>query len=237
MEFENIKNLIPKDWQEILKEEFEKEYFAELAKKVLLDYEEKEIFPPKEEIFNALNFTKFDKVKIVIIGQDPYHDYNQAHGLSFSVPKNQQKIPPSLKNIYKELKSDLNIPIAKNGNLIKWAEQGILLLNATLTVEAHKANSHQKYGWDIFTDKIIEKISEEKENVVFVLWGNFAQKKECLIDENKHKIISDIHPSPLSASRGFFGSKPFSKINNYLESKNKEIIDWDLNTIIQPELF
>ncbi len=236
---EELISYVPKNWQNILKDEFNEEYFAEIANQLISDYKTNEIFPPKEEIFNALKLTSFKNATVVIIGQDPYHNYNQAHGLSFSVPKTQIKIPPSLKNIYKELKTDLDIPIAKHGNLTKWAEQGILLLNATLTVEAHNANSHQKYGWEFFTDKIIKKISEENKNVVFLLWGNFAQKKSSLIDETKHKIISSIHPSPLSASRGFFGSKPFSQINDYLEKHNKPIIDWNINdeSIVQPTLF
>ena len=180
-----------------------------------------------ELTFAALNTTSLENVKVVILGQDPYHNYNQANGLSFSV-KNGVTIPPSLKNIFKELQSDLGYKIPTSGNLELWAKQGVLLLNATLTVRAHKPGSHQKIGWETFTDKIISLISEKYEHIVFILWGNFAQQKVKLIDEKKHFIIKSVHPSPFSARNGFFGSKPFSKCNEYLTSVKKENIDWNL---------
>ena len=175
-----------------------------------------------------LNTTSLENVKVVILGQDPYHNYNQANGLSFSV-KNGVTIPPSLKNIFKELQSDLGYKIPTSGNLELWAKQGVLLLNATLTVRAHKPGSHQKIGWETFTDKIISLISEKYEHIVFILWGNFAHQKVKLIDEKKHFIIKSVHPSPFSARNGFFGSKPFSKCNEYLTSVKKENIDWNLS--------
>ena len=180
-----------------------------------------------ELTFAALNTTSLENVKVVILGQDPYHNYNQANGLSFSV-KNGVTIPPSLKNIFKELQSDLGYKIPTSGDLELWAKQGVLLLNATLTVRAHKPGSHQKIGWETFTDKIISLISEKYEHIVFILWGNFAQQKVKLIDEKKHFIIKSVHPSPFSARNGFFGSKPFSKCNEYLTSVKKENIDWNL---------
>lgn len=213
-------------WHDLLNGESHKPYFRDLEDQVFKAYQHKTVYPAFEDVFSALNKTSFDDIKVVIIGQDPYHGPNQAHGLSFSVLCH--KLPPSLKNIYKELFSDLNIPPASTGNLSPWAKQGVLLLNASLTVEASKANSHKKYGWAKLTDKMIQLINDEKENVVFILWGNFAQKKAHFIDENKHFVIRDVHPSPLSASRGFLGSKPFSRTNDYLKSKGLGPINWAL---------
>ena len=224
----NINPKIEDGWKEVLSTEFQKDYFKNL-KKFLVDEKSKNkrIYPPGNLIFNAFDKTPFNKVKVVILGQDPYHGYGQAHGLCFSVPDGI-KIPPSLRNIYKELHSDIGFIIPKSGNLEKWAKQGVLLLNATLTVRDSEAGSHQKKGWETFTDNVIKTVSDKRENIVFILWGNYAQSKEGLIDSTKHFIIKSVHPSPLSASRGFFGSKPFSKTNNYLESKGITKIDWNL---------
>ncbi len=211
-------------WKEILAPIKNSEYFATLRKKINEEYAKNICFPPKKQIFRALELTPFDEVKVVILGQDPYHNDFQANGLCFSV-SDMVPAPPSLKNIYKELESDLNIK--KNTNdLASWALQGVLLLNTTLTVKAHEANSHKDLGWEQFTDFIIKEISTHKENIVFVLWGAYAQKKSQLIDSQKHLIIKTAHPSPLSAHRGFLGSKPFSKINNYLSKHQKAIINW-----------
>lgn len=211
-------------WTEVLAPIKNTEYFTKLWERVDSEYKTKKCFPPKSEIFRALEFTKFDDVKVVIIGQDPYHNDNQANGLCFSV-REEIKVPPSLKNIFTELKDDLGVDRTHN-DLIDWAQQGVLLLNATLTVEAHSPNSHKDLGWEKFTDFIIQQVSNQKQNVVFVLWGAFAQKKESLIDTKKHFIIKSAHPSPFSVYRGFYGSKPFSQINNYLQSKGEEIITW-----------
>lgn len=211
-------------WTEILEPIKKTEYFKNLWRKVEEEYEAEKCFPPKEQIFRALELTPFDEVKVVIIGQDPYHNDDQANGLCFSVSENV-KTPPSLKNIFTELNDDFGIERTKK-ELDDWAEQGVLLLNATLTVKAHAPNSHKNLGWEKFTDFIIEEISGKKENVVFVLWGAFAQKKVSLIDETKHFIVKSAHPSPFSVYRGFYGSKPFSKINDYLKSKNKQTIAW-----------
>ena len=211
-------------WTEILAPIKNTEYFTELWQKVEERYETTKCFPPKNQIFRAIELTPFDEVKVVIIGQDPYHNDSQANGLCFSV-SDKVKAPPSLKNIFKELEADLGIKKTSNG-LEMWAKQGVLLLNATLTVRAHEANSHKDLGWGQFTDFIIKEISDKKENVVFVLWGAFAQKKAGLIDTKKHFIIQSVHPSPLSARKGFFGSRPFSKINQFLEEKGKEPINW-----------
>ena len=212
------------NWTEILAPIQNSEYFQNLLQKVEEEYETQKCFPPKNQIFRALELTPFDEVKIVIIGQDPYHNDDQANGLCFSVSENVSA-PPSLKNIFTELKEDLGIKRTKK-ELDDWAEQGVLLLNATLTVEAHSPNSHKDLGWEKFTDYIIKEISANKQNVVFVLWGAFAQKKEDLIDPSKHFIIKSAHPSPFSVYRGFYGSKPFSRINEYLKSKNSAIIAW-----------
>jgi uracil-DNA glycosylase len=218
-------------WKEVLKDEFSKPYFLQIA--TFLRAEKatgKKIYPPGPLIFNAFNQTPFDKVSVVIIGQDPYHGDGQAHGLSFSVP-NGIKPPPSLVNIFKEIKSDIGIDMPLGyGNLSKWATQGVLLLNAALTVRAGDPFSHAKYGWADFTDAVIKKISDEKQDVVFLLWGKFAQDKQNLIDETKHFVLKAAHPSPFSADKGFFGCKHFSKTNELLMKTNKEPIDWKLLT-------
>ena len=211
-------------WKEILAPIKQSDAFSTLWNKVKQEYAQGKCFPPKEQIFRAIELTTFDEVEVVIIGQDPYHNDFQANGLCFSV-SDLVKAPPSLKNIFTELKDDLGIEKTSN-ELDSWARQGVLLLNATLTVRAHEPNSHKDLGWEKFTDFIIKEISEKKENVVFVLWGAFAQKKASLIDETKHFIIQSAHPSPFSVYRGFYGSRPFSKINEYLISKNKKPINW-----------
>lgn len=211
-------------WKEVLQPIKESDYFKNLWEKVTLQYNSTQCFPPKDEIFRALELTEFDDVEVVILGQDPYHNDGQANGLCFSVSENVTA-PPSLKNIFIELKEDVGVE-RKNKDLQDWAKQGVLLLNATLTVQAHQPNSHKNMGWEVFTDFIIKEISDKKENVVFVLWGAFAQKKASLIDSNKHHILQSAHPSPFSVYRGFFGSKPFSKINNYLLEKGKKTIVW-----------
>ena len=211
-------------WIEILAPIKNTEYFTTLWEKVKEEYQITKCFPPKNQIFRAIELTPFEEVKVVIIGQDPYHNDNQANGLCFSV-SDKVKAPPSLKNIFKELEDDLGIKKTSN-ELEMWAKQGVLLLNATLTVRAHEANSHKDLGWEQFTDFIIKEISDKKENVVFVLWGNFAQKKARFIDTSKHFIIQSVHPSPHSVYKGFFGSRPFSKINKFLEEKGKEPINW-----------
>lgn len=216
---------IEKSWKEQLKDEFDKKYFEDLTSFVRKEYQTKQIFPPAKLIFNAFDHTPFDKVKVVILGQDPYHNIGQAHGLSFSVNEGIQQ-PPSLVNIFKEIEADLNIPRPISGDLTRWADQGVLLLNATLTVEAHKAGSHQKKGWEIFTDEAIKKIASNRKNIVFLLWGAYAQKKSEFIDESQHLILKSVHPSPLSAHRGFLGCKHFSKTNEYLKSKNITPIQW-----------
>lgn len=219
----NVK--IEPSWKEVLKEEFEKIYFQNLANFVKNEYQSHPVYPPGKQIFSAFDHTPFDEVKVVIIGQDPYHGAGQAHGLSFSVPEGIKQ-PPSLKNIFKELESDLGISPVLSGNLERWANQGVLLLNATLTVRASQAGSHQNRGWEEFTDAAIRKLSEEKEHLVFILWGAYAQKKGSIIDTSKHHIIRSPHPSPFSAHSGFFGSKPFSKTNIYLKSVGKKEISW-----------
>lgn len=225
-----MSNILKNDWNNLLKYEFNKDYYLKIRRFLIHEYTTKQIYPDKYDIFNALHFTQYKDVKVVILGQDPYHGPNQAHGLSFSV-KPGNKIPPSLINIYKELHNDLGCYIPNNGYLKKWADQGVLLLNTTLTVEAGKANSHQGIGWSIFTDKIISLLNEKTDAVVFILWGNNAIKKKALITNPIHYIIQSVHPSPLSASRGFFGSKPFSKANNFLNSINKTPIDWQIENI------
>jgi uracil-DNA glycosylase len=214
-------------WFNLLTSEFEKDYFKALSAFIEAERQEHSIFPPCELTFSALNKTEFKNIKVVILGQDPYHNHGQANGLSFSVQKGV-KIPPSLKNIFKELNTDLGMAIPKSGDLSYWAEQGVLLLNATLSVRAHAPGSHQKQGWEQFTDTIIKLISTQRNNIVFILWGNFAQQKLNLIDSEKHHIIQSVHPSPFSARNGFFGSKPFSKTNEYLNRVGKKTIDWNL---------
>jgi len=218
-------------WLHVLKDEFKQPYMLKL--KEFLKNEKAAghvIYPKGGDIFNAFNTTPFDDVKVVILGQDPYHGLNQAHGLSFSVQKGID-IPPSLRNIYKELQTDIpGFVIPKHGDLTEWAQQGVLLLNATLTVQAANAGSHQKKGWELFTDTVIKKISDEKQGVVFILWGNYAQSKSALIDATKHLVIKSTHPSPLAVSRGgFFGSRPFSKANDYLVKQGKKPIDWQIH--------
>lgn len=216
--------MINKKWDIVLKDEFKKDYFRNLGIFVKNEYKTKTIFPPYENIFDALKFTDYDEVKVVILGQDPYHGLGEAHGLSFSVRENV-KMPPSLQNIFKELYSDLGIRRTKS-DLTDWAKEGVLLLNSIMTVVKDRPLSHKDKGWEIFTDTVISKLNEREEPVIFVLWGSFARSKKELITNKNHKIIECVHPSPLSASRGFFGSKPFSKINNYLKELGKEEIKW-----------
>lgn len=223
----NVNPIIENSWLAALSEEFEASYFLELKKFLLEEKQRYRIYPPGSDIFSAFNFTPFDQVKVVILGQDPYHGSDQANGLCFSVRDGIRK-PPSLQNIFKELKSDLGIDIPESGNLEKWANQGVLLLNATLTVRASQAGSHQNKGWEKFTDAAIQKLSVEKENLVFILWGKYAQAKIELIDTTKHFIVQSPHPSPFSADRGFYGSKPFSKTNEYLVNKGLNPVDWSL---------
>jgi uracil-DNA glycosylase len=216
-------------WKNVLKHEFSKPYFLQVV--AYLKTEKATgavVYPPGSLIFNAFNTTPFDKVKVVILGQDPYHGPGQAHGLSFSVPEGVPP-PPSLVNIYKELNKDMGMPIPKTGNLTPWAEQGVFLLNAMLTVRANEPASHQKIGWMDFTDAVIRKISDEKEGVIFLLWGKFAQEKQVLIDETKHHVLKAAHPSPFSADKGFFGCKHFSKTNELLQKQNKTPIDWNIS--------
>jgi uracil-DNA glycosylase len=224
----DINPVIEDSWKEILKNEFLSPYFAEL-KTFLVDEKKKYVvYPPGTSIFSAFDHTPFDKVKVVIIGQDPYHGKGQANGLCFSVA-DSIKIPPSLVNIFKELNSDMGVALPVSGNLEKWAKQGILLLNATLTVRANQAGSHQNKGWEIFTDNVIRTLSEKKEGLIFILWGAFAQAKEKLIDLSKHYVLKAAHPSPFSAYNGFFGCKHFSKTNELLVQMGKEPIDWNIN--------
>lgn len=216
---------IEPSWHEHLDEEFNKDYFVKLTDFVRSEYLTKQIFPPAKLIFNAFDHTPFDDVKVVILGQDPYHNDGQAHGLSFSV-NDGVKFPPSLINIFKEINGDLGISSPLSGNLTRWADQGVLLLNATLTVQAHLAGSHQNRGWENFTDAAIRKLANERSNIVFMLWGAYAQKKASFINPDKHLILTSVHPSPLSAHRGFFGCKHFSKANEYLTSKGQSPIQW-----------
>jgi uracil-DNA glycosylase len=218
--------MLNKDWLDILNTSCLKDQFNEILNNVNKIYCEKDIYPQKENIFKALNITSFKNVKVVIIGQDPYHGDGEANGLAFSLNENV-KITPSLRNIFKELENDLNIKRTSK-DLSGWAKQGVLLLNTILTVEKDKPLSHKDLGWEKITDYLIKYISDNKENVVFILWGNYAKAKKKIIDENKHLIIESNHPSPLSASKGFFGSKPFSKTNNYLIKNNQSVIDWSL---------
>lgn len=219
---------IEASWKEVLKDEFSKPYFLQVI--AFLKQEKaagKTIYPPGPFIFNAFNTTPFDKVKVVLLGQDPYHGTGQAHGLSFSVPNGVAQ-PPSLVNIFKELRDDLGIPIPAHGNLTRWAEQGVLLLNASLTVRANEPMSHSKIGWAEFTDSVIKKISDQKNKVVFLLWGKFAQEKQLLIDDQKHLLLKAAHPSPFSAERGFFGCRHFSKTNDYLVKNGMAPINWQI---------
>lgn len=221
---------IGNDWDELLKDEFKKEYYIKLRDFLKKEYNEFEIYPSMQNIFEALKRTSYEDTKVLILGQDPYHGENQAHGLAFSVQP-MVKTPPSLLNIYKELKNDLNCYIPNNGYLIPWAEQGILLLNTALTVRAHEANSHKNKGWEIFTDRIIQLLNMREEPVIFILWGANARKKKDLIYNDRHFILEAHHPSPLSASRGFFGCKHFSKTNEILKQLGKKTIDWQIPNI------
>ena len=220
-----IEPKLPPKWLDTLQEEFEKEYFFELKRFLLDEKSRYRVYPKGKDIFNAFNSTDFDDVKVVILGQDPYHGEGQAHGLAFSVQEGVA-LPPSLQNIFKELASDMGCAPRESGNLSGWAVQGVFLLNTVLTVRANTAHSHKERGWERFTDAVIAKISEKKSGVVFMLWGRPAQQKAKLIDASKHLIITSAHPSPLSAYRGFFGSKPFSRANDYLQSIGKKPIDW-----------
>ena len=216
---------IEKSWKQRLAPEFEKEYFVRLTEFVRAEYASKTIYPPARLIFNAFDHCPFDDVKVVIIGQDPYHGPGQAHGLCFSVAEGVPN-PPSLQNIFKEILSDLGKPLPPNGDLTRWARQGVLLLNATLTVQAHQAGSHQRKGWETFTDAAIRHLAEEREHLVFILWGAYAQKKGACIDCNKHLVLTSAHPSPLSAYNGFFGNKHFSRANEYLKAHGMVEIEW-----------
>jgi len=216
---------IADSWRQKLQHEFEKPYFQELTQFVKSEYQSQTVYPPGPEIFRAFDCCSFEDLKVVILGQDPYHGQGQANGLCFSV-RDGVRMPPSLQNIFKEIHTDLGKPVPSNGSLERWAKQGILLLNATLTVRASSPGSHQQKGWELFTDEVIKIISEEKESIVFILWGAYAQKKGEVINKNKHMIIRSAHPSPFSAHNGFFGSKPFSKTNEYLRSKGLQEIQW-----------
>ena len=216
---------IEQSWKQHLAPEFEKPYFVKLTKFVRQEYRTTTCYPPGKLIFNAFNLCPYDKAKVVIIGQDPYHGPGQAHGLCFSV-NDGVPFPPSLQNIFKEIQTDLGTPVPQSGNLTRWAEQGVLLLNATLTVRAHQAGSHQRQGWEEFTDAAIKALAEGREHLVFILWGSYAQKKGAFIDRNKHLVLTSAHPSPLSAYNGFFGNKHFSRTNDYLKTHGKTEIAW-----------
>ncbi len=215
------------DWDSYLSKEFQKEYYQQLQDYLLGEYETEIIYPKREDIFNAFLVTSYTKTKVVLLGQDPYHGPNQAHGFSFSV-KQGVTIPPSLRNIYKELHNDLGISIPNHGYLLDWAKEGVLLLNTVLTVRAHEANSHRGIGWEVFTDQVMKCLNAREKPIVFILWGRQAQAKKAMIDCEKHFVLEAPHPSPLSAHRGFFGSKPFSKTNTFLESIGESPIDWSL---------
>lgn len=220
--------MLNKKWDEVLKDEFNKPYFIKLKEDISNEYKNKEIYPKADEVFKAFRLTDYDDIKIVILGQDPYHGENEAEGLSFSVKKGI-KFPPSLLNIFKELKNDLGYDIPKSGSLEKWGKEGVLLLNSILTVEKDHPLSHKGKGWEIFTDEVIKKINEKETPVVFILWGSYAKSKKELITNKNHYIIESVHPSPLSASRGFFNTKPFSKANNFLISKKISPVDFKLD--------
>lgn len=222
--------MIDNDWLPALKPEFQKPYYKELYQFVKTQYNTKQVFPPAEDIFNAFHLTPLSQVKVVILGQDPYHDDGQAHGLCFSVRPGIQ-IPKSLQNIYKELHDDMGCRIPNNGYLVKWAEQGVLLLNTVLTVQAHEAFSHRGHGWEEFTDAAIRILNEQDRPIVFILWGKAAQDKKAYLNNPRHLILESAHPSPLSASRGFFGSRPFSRTNRFLIEQGLEPIDWQIEDI------
>ncbi|MGN0484430.1 MAG: uracil-DNA glycosylase [Lachnospiraceae bacterium] len=223
--------MITNDWLDAISEEFKKPYYRELYQFVVQEYNTKVIYPPADDIFNAFHFTPLSKVKVVILGQDPYHNVNQAHGLSFSVPPDQKEIPPSLQNIYQELHDDLGCYIPNNGYLKKWADQGVLLLNTVLTVRAHQANSHRGHGWERFTDAIIEAVNAQERPIVYLLWGRPAQEKSVMLTNANHLILKAPHPSPLSAYRGFFGCKHFSQTNAFLKENGIEPIDWQIENL------
>lgn len=226
-----MKDRIPASWRPILEDECSKPYFKELERFVAGERAQHQVFPPEDQVFAALEHTPYEKVTVVLLGQDPYHDDNQAHGLCFSVRPGIQP-PPSLVNMYKELREDLGIKPPSHGYLVSWADQGMLMLNAVLTVRAHTPNSHKNRGWETFTDAILRKVNEKKERVVFVLWGGYAQKKEKLIDKKRHAVLMMAHPSPLSARNGFFGSKPFSAINKELRAAGHTEINWALPELV-----
>lgn len=221
---------LTKGWENILAEEFKKPYYKELYKKIKTEYDTKVVYPPSEEIFTAFNLTDIDKVKVLILGQDPYHEPGQAHGLSFSVKPGIQT-PPSLQNIYKELHDEMNLYIPNNGFLTKWADQGVMMLNTVLTVRAHSANSHKGIGWEEFTDAAIRALNEQDRPIVYMLWGSNAQSKERMLDNKKQLILKAPHPSPLSAYRGFFGCNHFIKCNEFLRENGLEEIDWQIENI------
>lgn len=216
---------IEDSWRQVLQDEFEKPYFQQLIEFIKMEYGHHQVFPPGPLIFNAFNHTPFEEVKVVLLGQDPYHGYGQAHGLAFSVPEGV-KPPPSLRNIFKEIKADLGKEIPQSGNLERWADQGVYLLNATLTVRATSAGSHQKKGWETFTDAVIRQLSDRKKGLVFMLWGAYAQKKGSIIDATRHHVLTAAHPSPFAADKGFFGCRHFSKANQYLREQGLPEIDW-----------
>ncbi|MDE6567599.1 MAG: uracil-DNA glycosylase [Lachnospiraceae bacterium] len=221
--------MITNDWLDAIKPEFGKQYYRELFEFVKEEYSRVVVYPPADDIFNAFHFTPLSKVKVLILGQDPYHNVHQAHGLSFSVPLDQQEIPPSLQNIYKELQDDLGCSIPNHGYLKKWADQGVLLLNTVLTVRAHQAGSHQGKGWEQFTDAVIQAVNAQDRPVVYLLWGKPAQSKAKMLTNPKHLVLKAPHPSPLSAYRGFFGCKHFSKTNEFLQEHGVEPIDWQID--------
>lgn len=222
--------ILKNDWSSLLAPEFSKEYYLCLRKFLIQEYARRQVYPHKNDIFNALHLTPYKETKVVILGQDPYHGANQAHGLSFSV-KPQVTVPPSLRNIFQELHTDIGCPIPNHGYLLKWAEQGVLLLNTVLTVRAHRPNAHKGQGWERFTDQVIRALNQRQQPVVFVLWGRNAQTKMRLVQAPQHLIIKGPHPSPLSAHRGFFGSRPFSRINCFLEQSGRKPIDWCLSDV------
>lgn len=224
-------SMIDNDWLTAISGEFKKDYYRKLYEFVKNEYSSTVIYPPADDIFNAFHFTPLSKVKVLILGQDPYHNVNQAHGLSFSVPESQTKIPPSLQNIYKELESDCGCYIPDNGYLKKWADQGVLLLNTVLTVRAHQANSHQGMGWEQFTDAVIEAVNSQDRPIVYMLWGNPAQRKIPMLTNPKHLILKAAHPSPLSAYRGFMGCHHFSTANSFLIENGIEPVDWQIENI------
>lgn len=226
---------LPADWAHVLRTEFEKPYFAELERFLETEYQHETIYPSQEELFSAFHLTPYEETKVVILGQDPYHGAGQAHGLSFSV-KPGVKIPPSLKNIYKELRDDVGCDVPDHGYLTRWAEQGVLLLNTVLTVREGKPNSHKGKGWENFTDQVIQALNRRDKPIVFILWGRHAQEKKTLITASHHLIIESAHPSPFSAKRGFFGSKPFSATNRFLKEKGMGEIDWSLPTLAELEV-